>query len=260
MRKWMIGVAASALALGLAACSSPPTPVQTASSAAQKAADQFATLANGSGASGNVPRQTDAAAGPLLDTVFNTTALQGAPSASSDDLTAVNNWLQACLKVGQTYLLAGTGLTDLSQATTPQAQGKVGQNMETFSPEVGRFIDAELAIEAADASDAAAFIAATPGATSNAQAQQGFDQARGGVTQTAQGILQTLAPQGLPNDWREARARALVAFAPHAAAFISDAQKQQLSQQATQAAQQTDDAQLGALLNQFATAIVAKGT
>jgi len=255
MRKWAIIVAA----LLLAGCQPPPDAVQTASAAAHKAADQLVTLGQASITSGQPPRQTDPAAGPLLDAVFNTAPLQGAAPPSSD-LDAVNDWLLSTVRVGQIYLLAGTGMTDVSAASAnAAAAARINQNVVAFAPECGRFIDAELAIEGADASATVQYLAANPDALKDATASQGFDKARSGLVQTAQGVITTLAAGGLPNDWREARASSLVAFAPHAAAFITDAQKQTLSTAAMQAAAATaDDPQLAVLLNQFAAAIVAK--
>lgn len=251
MRVW--GILGAAVLL--AACSHPPDAVQTASKAAQGAADQFLALAKASTTSGQPPRQTDPAAGPLLDTVFNTGVLQAPPSA--DDLDAINDWLASSLKVGQVYMMAGTGLTDLSAADAT-AQAKVGQNVVAYAPEFGRFVDAELTIEGAEATSVVAYLAANPDATKNPTSAAGFDKARGGITETAQGILQTISGPGLPNDWREARARSLLAFAPHAAALLTDAQKQALAAAASQAAQGSDDPQLAPLLNQFAAAIGAK--
>jgi hypothetical protein len=71
-------------------------------------------------------------------------------------------------------------------------------------------------------------------------------------------VITTIATPGLPNDWREARARALIGFAAHAIGFLTDAQKQGLASAASQAAAGGDDPQLAALLNQFAAAIAAK--
>jgi hypothetical protein len=251
-----VGMAALAL-IALAACAGPPSAVQTASSAAHKAADQFVTLATGSATSGQVPRQTDPTAGPLLDAVFNTQAVQGA-TGSAADMQAVNDWLLSAVRVGQVYMLAGTGLTDISGATTTQAQTRVLQNMITYAPECGRYYDAELAIEGADATGFQATLAANPGAAKDPQTTQGVAEAQGGLAQTAQGVIATIGPTGLPNDWREARAQALIALAPHVVGFLTDAQKQTLNTAATQAAASSDDPQLAALLNQFAAAIVAK--
>ena len=135
---------------------------------------------------------------------------------------------------------------------------RVGQNLAAFAPECGRFLDAELAIEGADATAAASYVAANPDAAKDATQAAGLDKARAGLAETAQGVITTIAGPGLPNDWREARARALIAFAPHAASFLADAQKQALAAQATQSATGADDPQLAALLSQFAAAVVAR--
>jgi hypothetical protein len=192
----------------------------------------------------------------LLDTVFNTGVLQAPPTA--DDLDAINDWLASCLKAGQVYMLAGTGLTDINAADAT-AQAKIGQNLMTYAPEFGRFVDAELMIEGAESVSVMQYLAANPDALKNPQSTQGFDKARAGIEQTAEGVLTTIGGPGMPVDWREARARSLIAFAPRAAPFLNDAQKQALATAATQAsAAATDDPQLAALLGQFATAIAAK--
>lgn len=251
MRVWPIIGAA----LLLAACSHPPDAIQTASSAAHTAADQFATLAKPSLTNGQPPRQTDPAAGPLLDAIFNTGVLQSSPTA--DDLDAINDWLSSCLKAGQVYMLAGTGLTDINSADAT-GQAKIGQNLAAFAPEFGRFIDAELVIEGAEAASVMQSLAANPDTAKNPQSAQGFDKVRAGIEQTAGGVITTVSGPGLPNDWREARARSLLAFAARAAPFLNDAQKQALATAATQAAQSSDDPQLASLLSQFAAAIGAK--
>jgi len=247
-------------ALLLAACQPPtpppPDPVQAASAAAHKAADQLVTMGQASETTGQPPRQTDPAAGPLLDAVFNTAPLQGATPPYSD-IDAVHDWLLSTERVGGIYLLVGTGQADLSAAgANPGLQARIEQNGVAFAPEFGRYIDAELATEAAEASTLVPYLAANP---PNATAAQGADKARAGFTQTAQSvIIQTSSLPGFTSDWREARARALVAFAPRAASFITDAQKQTLSAAALQAAGSSTDPQLASLLNQFAAAIVAK--
>ena len=253
MRAW-IGAAA---ALALAACAEPPSAVRTASAAAYAAADKFVALAAASPSA--PPRATDASAGPLLDAVFNTAPVQSVTPAWSD-IDAVNDWLSSALRVGEVYMLAGAGITDVSQAANnPTAEARIGQNTQTYAPEMGRFLDAELAIEGAEAASTSAYLAANPDAIQNADTAKGLDTTRGGFAQTAGGVIQTLADPATGNDWRQARARALIAFAGRAAPLLTDAQKQQLAQDATQAAAQAGDPQLGALLNQFAGVITAKG-
>jgi hypothetical protein len=246
-------------ALLLAACQPPtpppPDPVQAASAAAHKAADQLVTMGQASETTGQPPRQTDPAAGPLLDAVFNTALLQGAAPPYSD-IDAVHDWLLSTERVGGIYLLVSTGQTDLSAAgANPGLQARIEQNGVAFAPEFGRYIDAELATEAAEAATLVPYLAANQ---PNATVAQAADKARAAFTQTAQSVIQTSSLPGFTSDWREARARALVAFAPRAASFITDAQKQTLSAAALQAAGSSTDPQLASLLNQFAAAIVAK--
>jgi hypothetical protein len=258
MRSGTIIIAALLLAACQPAPAPPPPadPVQTASAAAHQAADQLVTMGQASETTGQPPRQADPAAGPLLDKVFNTAPLQGAP-APYGDMDAVHDWLLSTERVGQIYLLVGTGQTDLSVAgANPALQARIEQNGVVFAPEYGRYIDAELATEAAEAATLVPYLAANQPSATVAQAA---DKARAAFTQTAQSVLiQAAVLPGFTSDWREARARALVAFAPRVNPFVTDAQKQALGAAALQAAGSSTDPQLAVLLNQFAAAIVAK--
>jgi len=238
----------------LAACqpAAPPDSVQAASAAAHKAADQLVAMAQAS--AGQPPRQTDAAAGPLLDAVFNTAPLQGA-AAPYSDFPAIDDWLASTQRLGEVYLLAGTGQTaSTASGANAAAQARIEQNALAFAPEFGRYLDAGLVVESAEAATLAPYLAANP----NATIAQAADGGRTRFAETAQSAIQTIGFPNFSSDWREARARALVSVAPRFAAFLTDAQKQSLSAAALQGAASTTDPQQAALLNQFAAAIVAK--
>ena len=55
-----------------------------------------------------------------------------------DQFDQVNDWLLSELRVGQIYLLAGTGLTDMTKATessnTTAAQDQVNRNTVAYAP------------------------------------------------------------------------------------------------------------------------------
>jgi hypothetical protein len=252
MRRW-IGLT---VALGVAACqAAPPSMVRLASTNAHNAADDLVKLAAAAPAA--PPRAADPKAAPLFDAVFNTAPAQAATPAW-DDLDAVNDWLLSTVRVGQTYILAGTGLTDINQVANNQAaQAQVERNLQTYGPELGRFFDAELTLEGAEAATASAYLAAHP--AQSPDEAQGLDKVRAGITQTAASIIETLADPTTGNPWREARAQALVAFAGRAGPLLTAAQRQQLAQAATQVATQANDPQLGLQLNQFAAAITKGG-
>jgi hypothetical protein len=260
MRKWLGLIALAALA----ACAAPSSAVHTAGDSAKLAADKFVQLA---AATPNAPpRASDPAAGPLLDTVFNTQALQG-PTPSFDDLDALNAWLEANLRVGQVYMFAGVNPAEAHSvaadvnalsAETPRAL-QVGRNMVAYAPEVGRFMDAELAIAGTEVAVTQAYITAHPDApTRSPEMAQGIDRMRSGFTETALGVIQSVSTSDVPNDWREARAQALIGFATRAAPSLTDAQKQQLASAANDTAAGANEPQLAQLLKQFAATIAGR--
>src|SRR5580692_6572817 len=103
MRRW-IGLVAAVLLLG--ACQGQPSQKDTARAAdaattsaltaragqAEVAAGKLVAMSQGSATSGQAPRQDDPAAGPLLDQVFDTSALP-ALGRTPADLTQMSRWL-----------------------------------------------------------------------------------------------------------------------------------------------------------------------
>ena len=243
--------------LGLAACGQSGTAagpsLASASAAAHKGADQFVALASGSAQSGNAPRQTDPAAAPLLDAVLNTAPLAGA-TPSFDDLDAVNDWLGSANRVGEVYILAGTGVTDISTAG-PSLTDHINRNTVLYAPEFGRYMDAELAIMAAEARTLAKFLADNPTATRDPTRAKGLAQTRSGLSQAVNGVLTTIPVAGLSDEWRRARASALVAAAPDLARILPADAGQQLSGVAQQVASASTDPILKGDLARFASLI-----
>jgi hypothetical protein len=198
--------------------------------AVTKAADAFVALAAGSENTGQAPRQTDAAAKPLLDAVLDMTALEKSGVQPMAELQNVNAWNLSILKIGLVYMLAGTGAKDI--AALPQTQDvatKVDGNTVTFAPEVGRYLDAQLKIQMAIIDTVQTFIrTASQAQLNNANVKGGIAKIRSGTAQTISGAVSTLALREQSDDWRRSRLQVLEAMAPKAAKFLAAEEAQGL--------------------------------
>jgi hypothetical protein len=229
------------------------SPLARQATLAKAAAEQLAIMAKGADVSGQAPRATDPAAGPLLDQVFDLSALPHRP-LTAPEFGQASDWLAAANAVGSIYLMAGTASPTVSNdATTTAAQAEL--NVVTYAPEIGRYLDTELAISSAEAGAVAAELAQAGGAPPNAEAADGLKTMRAGMAQTAAGVIATIAAPGPSDAWREARAKALIAAAPGYARLLQPDARAPLRAQAEQAATLQTDASLKAELLQFAAAI-----
>ena len=62
------------------------------------------------------------------------------------DLGALADWGSAMFRVGYVYILAGTGVADLANVPDdPKVLARAQRNVAAYAPEIGRFLDAELA-------------------------------------------------------------------------------------------------------------------
>ena len=125
---------------------------------------------------------------------------------------------------------------------TPEITQKINSNTVGFAPEIGRYFDAQLWIEAAVMDSVGAFMANA----SQAQLEQpnfksGVAKIRDGATQTIYGALTTLPVEGLSDTWRRDRLPALAAVAPIAAHFLLADQARSLSAAATEVAGRMTD-------------------
>jgi hypothetical protein len=232
----------------LSACNNPTAPaasstassLESASESAVAAEHKFETLAaNSSQPGATAPRLTDPQAGPLLRKVFDTQALANAAAPPFDKIDPLQNWLLALTRVGTTYLLAGTGKTDLSSAASDMGlQRQVGQNMLTYGPEIGSYFDAQNAVLRLEVMSVRDHVAQVP-ADANSP---GMAKVRGGVAQTIGGEIQTIGADGMTDDWRRARMPNLVALANASAPIMSPDLKAQLGAAARQAAGSAQDA------------------
>jgi hypothetical protein len=214
---------------------------------ATKAANAFAALAAGSATGGAVPRQSDPAAGPLLDTVFDVDLLRSKPTLSDADLPALGEWSGAGAKVGRIYILAGTGATEIAEAAgNSQTLEQADRNTALYAPEIGRYMDEQLLIQGAIAE----IVAAADGG-----ARSGIDDIRSGMASTMTGVLTSFATAGIDNDWRLQRVVTLTAVAPSAAKLLLREQCSDLREASARLGQTSHDPAIRAALEGFKAAL-----
>jgi hypothetical protein len=265
MRRVVFGIAGvAAIALGLwqfgrglqefSGTAGSHAPLEAASKAAQKAATDFQALADASNASGLPPRQSDPAVKPLLDTVFDTSALHR-EALDFADLGPVNDWLSVVPKIMTVYTLAGTGLADIQQAANaPGIEERIDHNLVQFAPEYGRGLDTQLSLMQAESELIATKLGADPAKIDNEQQKHGLEQFRTGLRLTLGGSLSVLALPGLSDAWRRDRLVALDAIAPKAAPLLEAADATALHKMALDLAQSQTDPDVQAGLQRFAAA------
>ena len=227
--------------------------------AVSKAADSFLALAKDSARTGQPPRQSDPAVKALLDTVFDTTEIQSNPARPIATLQDLSTWTLAVAKVGLVYILAGTGVDDITRLSGhPEAEKKADHNTIEFAPEIGRYSDAQLWLETAVINAVDAFVAGTsPVQREQPNFKTGLDQIRAGAVQTIYGALTTLKLEGLSDAWRRDRLPALTAIAPRAARLLQPEQARLLSKAATEVSARTTDPAVKAALTSFAVAVTS---
>jgi hypothetical protein len=188
-----------------------------------EAADSFVALAKDSHKTGRVPRQTDAAAKPLLDTVLNTKEIEGGKPLPWSDLKALDDWNRAAAKVGLVYYLAGTGVTDLAGLSKdPQAIVKANQNAVEFAPEFGRYSDTQIRIHSALIDAAQAQVAdSTPEQRKDATFRAALSDISSGTAQAMTGLLGSMVLDGMSDDWLLSRVVVLLEVTPKAARFLA---------------------------------------
>jgi hypothetical protein len=224
----------------------------------KQAAAAFLALGKDAYKTGKPPRQTDPAVKKLLDTVFDTSTLDGSPPLTFAQFLLVNDWLLQVVTVGIVYVTAGTGVENLLTApsVTPQQQQAMNANVVAFGPEIGRYYDAQLAVTRVEIDLAMDEVAAHPDQFKSGPRAQGVDQMRSGLAETLNGVLTTFQVSGVETAWLRDRLPALAGIAPSAAKFLQSADKQKLHDLAqTVAGAMTDDMVKNGL-NSFAQAVV----
>lgn len=228
--------------------------------ATEKAASAFVALAKGSEKTGKPPRLNDPAAKPLLDTVFNTAEIEKGGPLPMADLGNLNTWNLAAVKIGIVYMLAGTGVTDISQlGNDAAAAAKVDENTATFAPELGSYFDAQLKLQAAIVETVQAFLQTAPKAQlDQPNFKSGVSQIRSGCAQTINGFITAFVNDGLNDEWRRARLASLLPLAPKFAKFLLPEDLRALRETANEVGGQMKDAKVKADLAKLGEALVAK--
>lgn len=188
-----------------------------------QAADTFMVLAKDSHTTGKPPRQTDAAAKPLLDTVFNTKDIEGDKPLPWSEIKLLEQWNGAAVKIGLVYYLAGTGATDLGALSKdPQAMAKANRNTVEFAPEFGRYSDAQIRIHGALIKAALAQTAtATPEQSKDAAYRNTLNNISNGTAEAMTGLLGSMVLDGMTDAWLLARVVVLLEITPNAAKFMA---------------------------------------
>ena len=192
--------------------------------AAKQAADELLRRAEGSAASGGMPRRSDPAVARLLDTVFDVSAL-GTEAVPMTAIAPIGELAINGNRVGLAYILAGTGRADPAGADREVLE-RVDRNTVTFAPEVGQFTDFQLAVTDKMARSALDFLAgASPAVLAQPRVQSGLGKMRAGYAQTIGGVIKTFAISGLDDDWKLHRLDALDPLADSASRFLGEGEK-----------------------------------
>lgn len=224
---------------------------------AKNAADSFARLAKGSEASGAAPRQSDPAVARLLDAAFDTRDIEAATTIAFGDLSNLSERMVNGVRIGVVYMLAGTGATEIGQlGNDPKAGEKVNLNVIKFAPETGRFFDFQMRLQGAVVDAVLARIAtAKPEDLARPNFKSGLADIRDGSARSVSGVIETLAVDGITEEWRRERLPALTAIAPKLARFLDGPQKNDLYRLALACADVMDDEKVKAGLQEFAKVI-----
>ena len=223
---------------------------------ALKAADEFLALVENSQASGQMPRQADPKVKALLDQVFDRSAF-GYKVLLLAESTRIGELLDNANRVGFTYMLAGTGQTDLSKiADDPKAMEIVERNMATYAPEIGRWLDYQMVAQGAIADSVVAFLASAEKAVlGRPQVQQELGNVRQGLATSIVGIFQTMSDDAMDDGWRRDRMVSLTELAPKAAKLLSPDDAKELQELANALAEEVSDPSLKASLESFGETI-----
>ena len=254
MMKCLLTMLSVAVLIG-PACSSAAAQIEAGKVlAAKAAANQFVALAKGSDKSGAAPRESEPGVKRLLDAVFDARDVEAAKSIPFQALSPLGERMQAGTLVGLVYMLAGTGATNLGEVGTDPAAGeKINLNVIKFAPEMGRYLDFQIKIQGAVVDAVLVRLSsAKPEERARPNLQSGISNIQQGSARSVAGVIETLAVNGLTEEWRRERLPALTHIAPKLAKFLESAQKTELQQLARACADVMDDPQVKKSLQEFA--------
>jgi hypothetical protein len=228
--------------------------VAAAAQKATSAADRFIVMAKDASQTGNPPRQTDAAVGPLLDSDFDVAILRTKPGLAKADLDALFNWGMATLKVGSVYIYTGTGIDFTGGASDPKLLQQTDRNAADYAPEIGRYLDAQLVISGAIA-EGVALNFSDAGLDEKPNVRDGKDKIRKGIASTINSAVAAFAIDGIGDDWRRNRLSALHSVAPKAAKLLTTEQCSALRDTSRNVGARMGDAAVKDGLDDFAKAL-----
>jgi hypothetical protein len=225
--------------------------------AAKEALASFAERAKGSEKSGQVPRMSDPTIKKLLDVIFDTSDIAAGKTIPFEQLTPLSDRMLLGNQLGVTYMLSGAGSSDLNEvASQAGAADKINLNVVKYPDEMGRYLDFTVMLQGAIAEVVQTFMkSAKPAELARPNLQSGIGNIRGGATRSVTGALETLAINGLTDEWIRARLIAITAAAPKLKSFLLAEQKEELRKMAVAVADVTDDAQAKKALQNFARVI-----
>ncbi|HEV2186307.1 MAG TPA: hypothetical protein VGR70_03820 [Stellaceae bacterium] len=223
----------------------------------KKAGEAFQALGKNAYQTGQPPRQSDPAVAKLLDTIFDTSALNGPPPVTFAQFLDVNNWLMQVVNTGLIYVTAGTGIADLGslQGVTAKQQAQMNANVIAYAPEMGRYYDAQLGVSKVEIDLVNVELAAHPDDYKTGNRAQGIGKMRSGLAQTLEGVIETFQLSGVDPAWLRDRLPPLAALAPTAAKFLLPDQKQQVHDLAVTVAAASSDNAIKTGLNSVAQAL-----
>ncbi len=223
-----------------------------------EASDQFVALAKGSHLTGHPPRQNDAAAKPLIDQLLDVSEVRQSSGAyKMADFNNLNAWNRAVLKVGLVYVLAGSGVDDLSKlGDDRQTLELVDRNTAAFAPEMGRYLDAQTWLMIGLMDILNGYLPTAPQSQlDNPSFKNAIASVRSGHTQEIDGTITTFFIADLSDSWRRERLPALAAAGPRAAKFLLPEQTAALRAKTIKLAATMKDPTVKAGLASFADAL-----
>lgn len=206
--------------------------------AIDKAADAFLAKAAEAKKTGMVPRESDPAIAPLLDTVFDTSVLSHGTIDFTDQPKLVH-WLKRIDEVGGVYTSAARAARDTG----------------LFGAEVGRFADAATNLMRAMVDSQMAQIDAHPEIKLSAADQQNLAKVRAETDKAFASLIEVIESPGITVGWAQARLVVLTGAAPTLARFLMPAQLAHLRAVALQLAARFHQKTLRQTLDRLAVAL-----
>jgi hypothetical protein len=199
----------------------------------RRAVGDFLALARDSHTTGRPPRQSEPAVKALLDTVFDTSDLDGATLAASDIGRAMD-WFNTGERIGVVYMLAGTGVGEISRLPDdPRMQQRAHRNIAEFAPEFARYLDFQIKLAGAMADAVLRRNAgAAPDELEQPQVKKELAEVRATLRDAMIGDLTSLAYEGVSDEWRRDRLAPLMEAAPKAAKVLDAEQARGVRQHA----------------------------